>query len=79
MRTLVYEYSYQDEVATQLDVETLRAQAYRGSLPALCNRPGQKDWFEKGVTTIYLYRDSHGDEVFRVTFTKKDCDQRHRW
>lgn len=78
MKTLVYEYSYADEVAAKLDVKSLKAQAYSGSLSAVCDRPGQKDWFESGVTTIYLYRDKYRDEVFRVQFTKKDCDQLYR-
>lgn len=78
MKTLVYEYLYLDQVATQLDVKTLKAWAYSGSLSAVCDRPEQRDWFDKGVTTIYLYRDKHGDEVFRVEFTKRDCDQRYR-
>ena len=74
-KTLVYEYSFVEQRASEIDAASARHQTYRAMLNYLCNDPEQKDWFGKGLTNVFLYRDRVGTEVFRINVTKADCDK----
>lgn len=78
-KTLIYEYSLIYLLASQIDRKVAEQKIYRGSVDSLCNDQGQKDWFDRGVTTIYAYRDKKGSEVVRVTISQGDCDKHYRW
>lgn len=78
-KTLIYEYSFIDILGSQIDRSAAQQKIYRGSVGSLCDDPGQKDWLNKGVTTIYIYRDKKGSEVARVSISQIDCDKRFRW
>jgi hypothetical protein len=74
-KTLVYEYSFVERQASEIDADSARHQTYRGLLKYVCDDPVQKDWFSKGVTNVFLYRDRVGAEVFRVNVAKADCNK----
>jgi hypothetical protein len=74
-KTLVYEYSFVERQASEIDTASVRHQTYRAMLKYLCDDPEQKDWFSKGVTNVFLYRDRVGTEVFRFNVAKADCDK----
>jgi hypothetical protein len=74
-KRLVYEYSFFERLASEFDAASARRKTYRVLLNNSCDDPEQKDWFSKGVTNVYLFRDRVGTEVFRVNVTKADCDK----
>jgi hypothetical protein len=74
-KTLVYEYSFVEPLASEIDAASIRHQTYLDLLKYLCDDPVQKDWFSKGVTNVFLYRDRVGTEVFNVNVAKADCDK----